>query len=63
MHAACIVTYRGAPGSDRRANLDAVLAWLARTPDLSLLEEGAIPAVQRLELPGAEEEGEDSDEG
>jgi len=29
----CIVTYRGAPGSEGRANLDAVLAWLARSPD------------------------------
>ena len=37
MHSACIVTYRGAPGSDRRANLDAVLAWLARSPDLGTI--------------------------
>ena len=37
MDAACIVTYRGAPGSDRRANLDAVLAWLARSPDLGTI--------------------------
>jgi hypothetical protein len=33
----CIVTYRGASGSDRRANLDAVLAWLADMPDLDTL--------------------------
>lgn len=33
MQPCCIVTYRGAPGSEGRANLDAVLAWLARSPD------------------------------
>jgi len=37
VHSACIVTCRGAPGSDRRANLDAVLAWLARSPDVETI--------------------------
>ena len=52
MHSACIVTYRGAPGSDRRANLDAVLAWLARSPDLGTIvveQDG-----QRVVLPFAD---------
>lgn len=37
MPPACIVTHRGAPGSSRRANLDAVLAWLARSPGLAVV--------------------------
>ncbi|HVJ75794.1 MAG TPA: galactosyltransferase-related protein [Casimicrobiaceae bacterium] len=37
MTASAIVTYRGAPGSERRANLDAVLAWLARTPEIEVV--------------------------
>lgn len=37
MQPVCIVTHRGAPGSDRRANLDAVLAWLARSPELDTI--------------------------
>lgn len=56
MHSACIVTYRGAPGSDRRANLDAVLAWLARSPDLGtiVVEQDTHPRlVPPLPHPGA----------
>lgn len=37
MSASAIVTYRGVPGSERRANLDAVLAWLARTPQIEVV--------------------------
>lgn len=56
MHSACIVTYRGAPGSDRRANLDAVLAWLARSPDLAtiVVEQDTHPRLDPpLPHPGA----------
>ena len=44
---ACILTYRGASGSDRRANLDAVLAWLAREPALEVIvvEQDAHPRL------------------
>ena len=47
MHPGCIVTYRGAPGSNRRANLDTVLAWLARSPDLEtiVVEQGDRPRL------------------
>ncbi len=47
MHPGCIVTYRGAPGSNRRANLDAVLAWLAHSPDLEtiVVEQDAHPRL------------------
>ena len=47
MHPGCIVTYRGAPGSNRRANLDTVLAWLARSPDLEtiVVEQDAHPRL------------------
>ena len=37
MSASAILTYRGASGTERRENLDAVLAWLARTPDLEVV--------------------------
>jgi hypothetical protein len=53
---ACIVTYRGAPGTDRRANLDAVLAWLARDPALEtiVVEQDAHPRLAPpLAHPGA----------
>jgi hypothetical protein len=50
MRTSAIVTYRGADGSERRANLDAVLAWLAATPELETLvvEQDAFP---RLDAP------------
>lgn len=47
MQASAIVTYRGEPGSDRRANLDAVLAWLAGMPGIEtiVVEQGACPRL------------------
>ena len=47
MRTSAIVTYRGADGSERRANLDAVLAWLARTPDTEaiVVEQDAFPRL------------------
>ena len=47
MVASAIVTYRGAPGSERRANLDAVLAWLKRTPEIEVVvvEQDAFPRL------------------
>ena len=50
MRTSAIVTYRGADGSERRANLDAVLAWLAATPDVEaiVVEQDRYP---RLEAP------------
>ncbi|MEO8487805.1 MAG: galactosyltransferase-related protein [Betaproteobacteria bacterium] len=50
MQASAIVTYRGAPGTDRRANLDAVLAWLAGMPAIEtiVVEQETHP---RLEAP------------
>jgi hypothetical protein len=50
MRTSAIVTYRGADGSERRANLDAVLSWLAATPDVEaiVVEQDVFP---RLEAP------------
>ena len=50
MRTSAIVTYRGADGSERRENLDAVLAWLAATPDVEaiVVEQDRHP---RLEAP------------
>jgi len=47
MRTSAIVTYRGADGSDRRANLDAVLAWLAATPDVEaiVVEQDSFPRL------------------
>jgi hypothetical protein len=47
MRTSAIVTYRGAEGSERRANLDAVLGWLAATPDLEaiVVEQDAFPRL------------------
>lgn len=56
MQASAIVTYRGAAGSDRAANLDAVLRWLAGTPRLEVLvvEQDAHPRLEApLAHPGA----------
>jgi hypothetical protein len=49
MRTSAIVTYRGADGSERRANLDAVLAWLAATPDVEaiVVEQDAFPRLSR----------------
>lgn len=56
MPASAIVAYRGEPGSARRANLDAVLAWLARTPEIEVIvvEQDAYPRLASpLPHPGA----------
>lgn len=37
MRTSAILTYRGAAGGERRANLDAVLAWLRSSPDLEVV--------------------------
>ena len=56
MRTSAIVTYRGADGSERRANLDAVLAWLAATPGIEaiVVEQDAHPRLAApLPHPGA----------
>ena len=48
MGTSAIVAYRGGPGSDRRANLDAVLAWLWRSPAIEVIvvEQDAYPRLE-----------------
>jgi GT2 family glycosyltransferase len=47
MSASCILTYRQGAGDARRANLDTVLARLARSPDVEVLvvEQDAVPRL------------------
>lgn len=56
MRTSAIVTYRGDEGSERRANLDAVLGWLAATPEIEaiVVEQDAYPRLAApLPHPGA----------
>ena len=56
MRTSAIVTYRGADGTERRANLDAVLGWLAAAPGIEVIvvEQDAVPRLQApLAHPGA----------
>ena len=47
MRTSAIVTYRGADAGERRANLDAVLGWLASTPEIEaiVVEQDAFPRL------------------